>query len=95
MSTFVVSFQVAGVHTVSVWWSGAAMARWAWSRVEGHSVLQSAGQDRLTWQVNGPGTIELYLTPSGAPGGHLVIQGRDGGGQTVDLAAADVPQWSG
>ena len=35
------------------------MARWAWARVDGHSVLQSDGPDRLTWQVDGPGTIDL------------------------------------
>ena len=94
-AVYLVTFQLEGEHTLSVWWTGAAMARWSWTRVDGHSLLQAAGQDKLTWRVFGPGTVELDLTPSGAPGGHLVIAARDGAGPVLQLAGVEVPEWAG
>lgn len=78
-----------GTRSVDIWWTGAAMGDWTWQRLDGHCELTPT-RDRLSGTVTDRVVVELVLTPSGAPGGQLVIEARTEGGPTYALAVATV-----
>lgn len=79
----------SGSRSVDIWWTGAAMGNWTWQRLDGHCEL-TPSRDRLSGTAVGRVVVELLLTPSGAPGGQLVIEASVEGGPTYALAVATV-----
>ncbi len=84
-----ITFAGSGTRAVEVWWSGAAMGDWTWQRLDGHCIL-TPSRDRLSGTVLDRVVVQLQLTPSGAPGGQLVLEGRVAGGPTFALAVVSV-----
>lgn len=84
-----VTFVGTGSRAVDIWWTGAAMGDWTWQRIDGHCDL-TPSRDRLSGTVQSRVVIELELTPSGAPGGTLEIEGRVEGGPTYALGVVTV-----
>ena len=84
-----VTLSGTGSRSVEIWWMGAAMGDWTWQRLDGHCEL-TPSRDRLSGTVLDRVVIELELTPSGAPGGRLVIEARQDTGPTYALATVTV-----
>ena len=86
---YAVTFVGSGSRSIEVWWTGAAMGNWTWQRLDGHCEL-TPSRDRLSGTAVDRVVIQLQLTPSGAPGGQLLISGREAGGETYALAVINV-----
>jgi len=86
---YAVTFTGTGSRPIEVWWTGAAMGNWTWQRLDGHCEL-TPSRDRLSGTAVDRVVVQLQLTPSGAPGGQLLISGREAGGTTYALAVITV-----
>ena len=90
---YYITFSGTGKRDVAIWWSGAAMSDWSIQLTYGHAELTNS-QDRFSGWVEDRTIIELDLTPSGWPGGQLVVQGNESGGPSLGLAVVQIPNHS-